>query len=177
MIIIGVDPSTVSTGWALMTGSISKGTILKGYGAIKLKGAIIERVGKFYIELFKLITDNQVDCIAIETPFVGRNIATYGKLSMLRGAMYILATEFNLKIKELPPSKVKQLVTAKGNATKQEVASIFKKRYSKLPDNLCDDITDAIAVAYAGLIMYQTRFHDGSWYEEKLPKKRRPKKR
>lgn len=173
MKILGVDPSTVSTGWAIIDGSINKGTILKEYGVIKLKGSLIEKVGEFYSKVFMLIKKHEIECIAIETPFLGKNIATYGKLSMLRGALYILSDIFDLNIIELSPAKVKQLTTAKGNATKKEVASVLKKRYSKLPDKLCDDITDAIAVAYSGLIMSQTR----SFNEEKLLQAKGKKRR
>ena len=171
--ILGIDPSTVSTGWALMSGSVSRGTTINSYGVIKLKGTMIERVGKFFHELFQILIENEVNCIAIETPFVGKNIATYGKLSMLRGAIYVLANQFSIEVIELPPTKVKQLITARGNATKQELASVLKKRYSKLPDNLCDDITDAIGIAYSGLIMFQ---YKGTANEERKAKKRKTKK-
>lgn len=154
--ILGIDPSTVSTGVAIISGSINN-TVLKGYFLIKLKGSIIERVGCFYQILHNTISNHDIDCIALETPFVGRNIATYGKLSMLRGAVYILASQFNLEIIELPPTKVKQLVTSRGGATKQEVAQALRKRYKGLPEKLSDDITDSIGVAYAGLIELKYR--------------------
>ena len=155
--VLGIDPSTVSTGIAMISGSTTRGTTLKSYSLIKLKGSIIERVGAFYKSLYETILNNQVSCIALETPFVGRNIATYGKLSMLRGAVYVLASQFNIRVVELPPTKVKQLVTSKGGATKQEVAQALRKRYNGLPDKLSDDITDAIGVAYAGLIELKYR--------------------
>ena len=150
--ILGIDPSTVSTGVAIISGDT-----LKGYFLIKLKGSIIERVGDFYNRLHNTMSNIDITCIALETPFVGRNISTYGKLSMLRGAVYIIASQFNVEIIELPPSKVKQLVTSRGGASKEEVAAALRKRYKGLPDKLSDDITDAIGVAYAGLIELKYR--------------------
>lgn len=146
-----MDPSTVSTGLALISSERGR-NILNRYGLIKLKGSLIKRVSDFYNSILNIFEKYQIDCLALETPFVGRNIATYGKLSMLRGALYILAHRFSIEVIELPPTKVKQLVTFKGNSTKEDVAAMIRKIYAKLPSKLSNDITDAIGIAHAGLI-------------------------
>lgn len=168
--ILGIDPSSVSTGTAIVSRGATRGTVLKSYKLIKLKGSIINRIGDFYRQLYNVISSNDIGYIALETPFVGRNIATYGKLSMLRGAVYVLASQFNLEIVELSPAKVKQLVTSRGGATKQEVAVALRKRYKGLPEKLSDDITDAIGVAYAGLVELKYR-RCGEGKKQKVHKK------
>lgn len=154
--ILGIDPSSVSTGYAII--EIQNNDLIKFNGDVKvikkgclaLKGAFPSRCHLFHSFFTRLIDDYRITSIAIETPFVGKNILTYGKLSYFRGLIYLLS--FRRTLYEYAPCTIKKIIAGKGNATKEDVANSIRKNYIKIPKDLNDDITDAIAVALSALI-------------------------
>jgi len=146
-IILGIDPSTVSTGWAV----ICDGKLVD-YGVLGLKGHMIDRIGEFYGFMNVKAVEYGVNVLAIETPFAGRNVGTFGKLCNLRGILYLLAWMNDFPLYEFAPSDVKKEIAGKGNASKVDVSDAVHKLY-ELPA-LKDDITDAIAIAHTCVLRY-----------------------
>ena len=142
---MGIDPGTRCTGYCIL-----KNKKIINYGLLKLnaKASMPERIEIFYDFFKKKFEHYNVDILAIETPFLYKNAATYLKLGYLRSILYLLSRKYNTSIKELAPCQVKQGFTGYGAAKKTQIAQMAYKLFPTLEKDLKDDVTDAIAIAY-----------------------------
>jgi crossover junction endodeoxyribonuclease RuvC len=152
MIILGIDPSTVSSGFGVLEKD-GRSVRLLAYGCLKVssKKSLIERVGIFHDFFDEKINTHKIDRIAIETPFFGKSASTFGKLSYLRGIMYFLAYKYDIQLDEFTPTDVKAIVGGRGGASKEEVARMVRRLFPGLTGKVNNDITDALGVAYCAL--------------------------
>lgn len=147
-IILGIDP----------------GTVLFGYGVIKIQAQKLSLISLGTIELNKindqaaklekifervcwLIEQYQPDDCAIEAPFYGKNPQSMLKLGRAQGVAMAAVLTNKIDITEYAPKKVKQSITGNGNASKEQVAAMLQRilLFNDLPKYL--DATDALAVA------------------------------
>lgn len=146
MIILGIDPGTRITGFAVLR--LEQSTQLLNFGYLKLgAGEITERIGTFHVRLEELIKLYNVNALALETPFLGKNAQNFLKLGYLRGILHLLAHQNKLSVHEFAPRLIKQQVVGHGGADKDQVARVLQSLFPGLvtPDKL--DATDALAVA------------------------------
>jgi crossover junction endodeoxyribonuclease RuvC len=85
--------------------------------------------------------------MAIETPFVHKNPQTAIKLGSALGCAIIAAKEHGLHIFPYSPREVKQGITRKGDATKDQVACFIKAQLRISDANIRLDATDALSIA------------------------------
>ena len=147
-IILGIDP----------------GTVLMGYGIIKITGSKIKlldmdtlRPGKvddpykklqlIYNTVSGLIIKYKPDVFAIEAPFFGKNVQSMLKLGRAQGVAIAAAMRHGLDVTEYSPKKVKQSVTGNGNASKEQVLKMLQRllEFEDSPKHF--DASDALAVA------------------------------
>lgn len=155
LIILGIDPGFHITGYSVLKKDQTK-TVVLDYGYLKLdsKKHLSERVGIFYSFLNSKINLFKVTELALETPFLGKNIQTFLKLGYLRGILYLLANQNNLVIHEFSPRQIKTAITGFGGATKDQVALMILRMFPKLEElgNIeKNDVTDAFAVSICGV--------------------------
>ena len=147
-IILGIDP----------------GTIIMGYGLISVKGNSMqliemnvlkfsskqdayERLGHIHNKILHLIETFKPDSFAIEAPFFGKNVQSMLKLGRAQGVAIAAAMHAGLMVCEYSPKKVKQSITGKGNADKQQVMKMLQHllNFTDGPKHM--DASDALAVA------------------------------
>ena len=91
--------------------------------------------------------DFQPDCLSIEELFFFKNVKTVIPVAQARGVVLQVAEENKMGIYEYTPLQVKQVITGKGTATKEEVEYFvmqdLKIDYKIKPD----DAVDAVAIA------------------------------
>ncbi|MBY0353474.1 crossover junction endodeoxyribonuclease RuvC [Candidatus Babeliales bacterium] len=153
--ILGIDPGFTVTGYGVLRKQEGK-TYLLDYGYLKLKPKdhLSERIGVFYNFFKDKIEAHQVSQLALETPFLGKNVQTFLKLGYLRGALYLLANQHDLALHEFSPREVKQAVTGFGGAQKEQVATMILRLFpnlAKMGTIEKQDVTDALAVCLSGL--------------------------
>ena len=149
-IILGIDP----------------GTIVMGYGILKIEGnkpkleamGILQlnkyedhylRLRKIFERVLALIDQYHPDELAIEAPFFGKNVQSMLKLGRAQGVAMAAALERDIPIFEYAPLKIKLSITGSGNAAKEQVAGMLQ-RYLKIPDESMLpqlDATDGLAAA------------------------------
>jgi len=146
-VLLAIDPGTRYAGWSVMRRD-GKHTDLLGYGCLVLgcKDPLRDRVVRFYDFFVDLLDDYPITDLAIETPFMGRSVSTYGKLSYLRGVLYLLSGRYGLALHEVTPRDVKLSVAGTGSASKEDVSLVVHKYFVELEDGLRDDVTDALAL-------------------------------
>lgn len=96
-----------------------------------------------------LIDTYHPDELAAEAPFFGKNVQSMLKLGRAQGVALAAALYRNLPIFEYSPRKIKQSITGKGGASKEQVAlmlqRLLKIHDDEMPGKL--DATDGLAAA------------------------------
>lgn len=156
MKIIGVDPSTIRVGWAVLVAE--SGDIWRvGSGVFALKGGSREaRLFDLMNRLREVVQDYEPVQAAIEEGYVG---GAFGKINFkanlalaeARGVAKAVLWPQVSGILGLAPSSIKKMVTGKGNAQKQTVGRAVSCLL-KITQPADDNETDALAIAYAAAI-------------------------
>lgn len=94
--------------------------------------------------------------VAIEAPFFGKNVQSMLKLGRAQGVAIAAAMMAGLEATEYAPRKIKQAITGRGNATKEQVWQMLQHILKFEEDVRYMDATDAVAVALCH--HYQNRF-------------------
>ncbi|MBI1808064.1 MAG: crossover junction endodeoxyribonuclease RuvC [Ignavibacteria bacterium] len=148
MVVLGVDPGTLITGYGVIEIKNGKAHVLT-CGAIKNKSSIAmpNRLRQIYETLSEVITRFHPDEFAIETAFYGKNAQSALKLGHARGVSMLAAVSQNLPTHEYSPREVKKAIVGKGTASKEQVQYMVKSllRLKAIPKEY--DVTDALAVA------------------------------
>ncbi len=152
MIYLGIDPGLQYAGYGVADCVGQKIRVLD-YGFLQMSSAqsVAERVKCFYDFFAEQIMRHQVQVLALETPFLGKNAQNFLKLGYLRGVLYLLAQQNSLRLLEFAPRQIKLAVTGYGNASKEQVAYMIRKMLPKLKPNCRADVTDALAVTLCGV--------------------------
>jgi crossover junction endodeoxyribonuclease RuvC len=147
MIILGIDPGLVKTGWGVVSYEKS---VLKfiACGQIKTsdKMDLCSRLGVLSEGLAKVIRDYDPDEVAIEETFVNKSGQSTLKLGQARGALILTVAQAKIPLEEYAANLVKKTVTGNGHAEKEQVQVMVKML---LPHASFDnaDAADALAVA------------------------------
>lgn len=150
MRILGIDPSTVSTGVALLdvdnfSGKVT--TILYGEVAPKKTDTMQNKLNYIFEDLKELIEEYKPTCISVETPFYSKNVKVLIALGQIRGVILLLAGMFDLEVFEYSPREVKKNATGNGAAKKEQVTFMVEKILKIDLSQATDDASDALAVA------------------------------
>ena len=147
-IILGIDP----------------GTNILGFGIIKLENKNItlldldvlllnkipshdRRLKEIFEKTSYLIDHFNVNEVAIEAPFFGKNIQSMLKLGRAQGVAIISSIQKEKKVFEYAPKKIKLAVTGSGNASKNQVSSMLISMLNINEKPAYFDATDGLAVA------------------------------
>ena len=149
MIVLGIDPGTRVSGYVIFKKEVRQLFVLD-YGVLALKASdnLTDRVASFFSFFKDKVETFCVSDISIETPFLGKNAANYLKLGYLRGAIYILVSQYKLGLHEYSPREVKLSVTGFGGADKEQVARMIMRLFPGLTMPAQYDLTDAFGVGF-----------------------------
>jgi crossover junction endodeoxyribonuclease RuvC len=106
-----------------------------------------ERLHLIFKKMESLINIHRPSAVAIEAPFFGKNVQSMLKLGRAQGVAIAAAMAGGLHAAEYAPRKVKQSITGRGNATKEQVWKMLGHTLSFTEDVKFMDATDALAVA------------------------------
>ena len=165
-IILGLDPGTNIMGYGIICIKGSSISLLQ-YGVIHLsKYAGHElKLKKIFERVLGLVDEYNPDEVALEAPFFGKNVQSMLKLGRAQGVAMSAALARAIPIIEYAPRKVKQSVTGKGNASKEQVARMLMTLLAikELPKLL--DATDALAVAVCHYYQHRAPKSKGKSWE------------
>ncbi|MFO8067184.1 MAG: crossover junction endodeoxyribonuclease RuvC [Bacteroidales bacterium] len=147
-IILGIDPGTNNMGIGVICVKGSKIEIL-AMDVLKLNKLNDHalKLKKIFETTLRIIDAYNPDELAIESPFFGKNVQSMLKLGRAQGVAIAAALYRNVPIFEYSPRKIKQSITGKGSASKEQLAALIMNMLSikEIPEYL--DITDALGVA------------------------------
>ncbi len=147
-IILGIDPGTLVMGYGLI--SVNKSSVsLIEMGVLQLSKHKdhAERLHLIFKKMESLIKIHQPVAVAIEAPFFGKNVQSMLKLGRAQGVAIAAAMMSGLHAEEYAPRKIKQSITGRGNATKEQVLTMLRHTLGIVEDVRFMDATDAVAVA------------------------------
>ena len=147
-IILGIDPGTVVMGYGLI--SIDKNKIsLVEMGVLQLakRQDHAERLELIFRKVENLIRIHRPGAMAIEAPFFGKNVQSMLKLGRAQGVAIAAGMMHGLNAVEYAPRKIKQSVSGRGNASKEQVRQMLQHTLKLDEDMRFMDATDAVAVA------------------------------
>lgn len=146
-IILGIDPGTIVTGYALIKASGMRIQPID-FGCIRppKKALLSARYHALFQSLQHLISLHKPTEMAIETPFIHKNPQSALKLGSAVGCAIIAAKEHGLSIFGYAPMEVKRGITGKGDASKEDVESILCAMLG-LRGEFRLDATDALSIA------------------------------
>ena len=149
-VIMGIDPGTNVMGYAVL-GVTGKTPEMVVMGVIKLNKieSHYMRLARIYNRVLGLVEQYLPDELSIEAPFCGKNVQSMLKLGRAQGVAMAAALSRDVPIAEYPPTSIKQSVTGRGGATKEQVAEMLR-HILKIPQEQMThllDATDALAAA------------------------------
>ncbi len=164
-IILGIDPGTNIMGYGLICQQQKKAVVLT-MGVLKLgklpdHTSKLKRIFEFIVELIREYHPGEV---ALEAPFYGKNVQSMLKLGRAQGVAMAAAVAHDLPVFEYSPRKIKQSITGKGSASKEQVAQMLLRllELKEMPDYL--DATDALAAAMCHYFQKDPQQEQGTRY-------------
>ncbi|HUD01585.1 MAG TPA: crossover junction endodeoxyribonuclease RuvC [Rhabdochlamydiaceae bacterium] len=148
VIILGVDPGTLVTGYGVIRQTDRYWEPLD-FGCIcpprKLKTH--ERYLIIFEGIDHLLEKYRPQAVSVETQFVHKNVQSALKLGMARGAVIIAAARRGIEVFEYAPTKAKLAVVGNGGASKFQVQKMVQMqlKLSQMPEPA--DAADALALA------------------------------
>ncbi len=181
-IILGVDPGTNVLGYGIIHTNGKLASLIT-LGVIKLEKLDdhTKKLKTIFERMVQIIDGYHPDEMSIEAPFYGKNVQSMLKLGRAQGVCMAAALHRGIPICEYSPRKIKQSVTGRGGASKEQVAAMLKNLLQFKGDDIPADATDGLAAAvchHFNQSSVNTTRQYGSWesYVKKNPKKLSKKK-
>jgi crossover junction endodeoxyribonuclease RuvC len=152
-IILGIDPGSRNTGYAILIENNSK-LLVQQCDVLNMTHMDdhADRLQFIFEEISDIIKEFNPTSCAVETPVYGVDPLAMLKLGRAQAAAMLAITNCDISVTEYYPKQVKKSITGNGNASKKQVAFMLRKMVS-LPDKkLSKDATDALAVAWCHLM-------------------------
>ncbi len=142
---------------------IDPGTNYMGYGVLEVEGRTLRSVVLGAIDLHKmtdpyaklryifervgaLVDEYRPREAALESPFFGTNVQSMLKLGRAQGVAMAAALSRGIEVAEYAPLRIKQSITGRGAATKEQVANVICRLLAiDIPSKY--DATDGMAAA------------------------------
>ncbi len=152
MIILGIDPGTIVMGYGVIE-SRDDEISLVDYGVITTQAgsAIGERLSHLYGRLVEIIGRYQPGVVAVEQPFVAKNVRVALAIGKAQAVAILAAANGAIPTYEYTPTQVKQRVAGYGASSKEQVSEMVKLQLGLAQIPQPNDAADALAVAICHL--------------------------
>jgi crossover junction endodeoxyribonuclease RuvC len=147
MLIIGIDPGSIRTGFGIIKKERSR-SIHVNSGVIQTPAAAgqSKKLHDIYSRLDVVVREHRPDVMVVESLFHAANTQSLIKLSQARGVVLLLGENYGMEIHEYTPLEIKKGVTGFGRADKDQMVYMVRKILD-LPDLKSPDQADALAIA------------------------------
>ena len=147
MLVLGVDPGSLVTGYGLVKkegGTL--GYVAGGKISFPHPWPFHQRIHRIFSSLVEIIETYHPEEMSIEDIFFAKNVKSALKIGHVRGAALVAAVQCGVKVFEYTPLQIKQSVVGYGRATKEQVRAMVKLLL-KLDTQFSLDTSDALAAA------------------------------
>ncbi|OGH05818.1 MAG: crossover junction endodeoxyribonuclease RuvC [Candidatus Levybacteria bacterium RBG_16_35_11] len=154
MRVLGIDPGTARTGWAVL--EKKKGEIIAvAFNCFETKKEeeVAQRLEKIFAEIKRLIKEYTPQIVAIEEVFFSANAKTAFAVGQARGVIFLASQIGKVKSCSYTPLQIKKTVTGYGRAEKKQMGEKVKSILNLQEIPKFDDTCDALAVALTHLYL------------------------
>lgn len=160
MIILGIDPGSVITGYSILKKNKDRSLEVVDFGCIITEKNFTtgDRLKRIHGDITKLIEKYKPDVMSIETLFFFKNLKTVMPVSQTRGVILLAGAEKKICVMEFTPLQIKMAICGYGRAEKKQMQKMIeetvdvKKFDLKKNFRKKDDAYDAIGVAICAAI-------------------------
>ncbi len=162
MIILGIDPGTLVTGYGVIETGSGKGSTFRAveYGTIESKriATLAERLRVIFVRLSAVMERANPDAVAIQSAFYHKNVQSTLKLGHARGVAMLASMLKDVPPAEYAPREIKRAVVGNGNASKEQVEFMVRSLLGlRSADKKLPDAYDALAVAITHAARYSNQ--------------------
>lgn len=152
MKVLGIDPGTQVMGYGVIE-SRDNEIALVDYGALVTpEHALIgERLSYLYNELLTIIRRHQPGAVAVEQPFVAKNVKSALAIGRAQAVALLAAASQGIPGYEYTPAQIKQRVASYGASSKEQIQEMVKLQLGLAEVPQPNDAADALAVALCHL--------------------------
>ena len=144
--VLGVDPGSSATGWALVIAEGNRYRFEKA-GVIRPRGKQRHaRLADLQRRFAEVVAERSPDCAAVESSFSGLNPKSGLALAESRGVVLAVLGALDLEVASYSPAEVKSAIVGHGRAEKQQIKYMVM-RLLNLKASPANDAADALAVA------------------------------
>jgi crossover junction endodeoxyribonuclease RuvC len=148
MRILGIDPGTVSMGYGVIDSRDDDLTLVDcGALAGPVSSPMGKRLSYLYHKLEEVISRCQPDSVAIEQPFVSKNVKSALAIGRAQAIAILAAANRDIPTYEYTPTQIKQNVANYGASSKEQIQEMVRLQLglSQVPQP--SDAADALAAA------------------------------
>ncbi len=148
MRILGIDPGTVAMGYGVVDSDGGEATLVD-YGVLtaRARSPIGERLSILYDGILKVISESGPDAVAIEQPFVAKNVKSALAIGKAQAVAILAAAQRGIPTYEYTPTQVKQRVANYGASSKEQIQEMVRLQLGMARSPESTDAADALAVA------------------------------
>ena len=152
MRVLGIDPGTATTGWAVIEETDGQAkAVAYGHISTAKENSPENRLCEICDDLKNIINKYKPQEAAIEELFFFKNQKTVISVAQARGAVLLTLRQNNVRIASYTPLQVKQAITGYGRAEKKQIQLMTKSIMNLVELPHPDDTADAIAIALCHL--------------------------
>jgi len=148
MVIFGIDPGTVNTGYGVIRVS-GNSMVWVDCGVIRTdaKSTMPAKLACIHTGLIDKMRFYKPDRVCVEEAFYAKNVHTTLVLGQARGVALLAAVQSGAEVAEYSPREIKKSVVGNGNAQKDQVEFMIKKMLALPKNEYHADAYDALAAA------------------------------
>ena len=152
MKILGIDPGTKVMGYGVIESEGDEVTLVD-FGALfgPEHSPIGERLSYLYHKLLEVIQRHQPDAVAVEQPFIAKNVRTALAIGRAQAIALLAAAGKGIPTFEYTPAQIKQRVANYGASSKEQIQEMVRLQLGLAEVPQPNDAADALAVALCHL--------------------------
>jgi len=152
MRVLGIDPGTISMGYGMIEARDNE-IVVVDCGAIvaQKRSPIGERLSYLYTQLVNIVSRYQPDAVAIEQPFIAKNVKSALAIGRSQAVAILVAANQGIPTYEYTPAQVKQAVASYGASSKEQIQEMVRLQLGLQHTPEPSDAADALAVALCHL--------------------------
>lgn len=152
MKVLGIDPGTLVVGYGVIESTDDRVTLVDcGAVTTPKRSPIGERLSFLYNKLSEVISRHQPDAVAVEQPFMAKNVSVALTIGKAQAVAILAAANRGIPTYEYTPAQIKQRVADYGASSKEQIQEMVRLQLglSEVPQP--NDAADALAVALCHL--------------------------
>jgi len=154
MVIVGVDPGSIRTGYGAIASDGRRHELLEsGAVAPSPRIELSERLLLIHQGLRALLRRRRPDVLAVEDLFYAKSARSAIVLGHVRGVALLAGAQAGVRVLSYPPATVKAQVSGFGRAQKQQVALMVGHLLRLEGGMASGDAADALAVALCAALL------------------------